>query len=482
MELGSKLELREWRPAEEFRAAGMYPYDPPESVKHMCYCSFTNSVYAAVGFSIVRLTNNVVSTVAGDAQEAEEHPVDGALSNIGALVSDGRGAIYVVTGWAEEDIIKIHLPDAWRGDNAAQDRGGALMQYMDSAIFHAQLHGAAPGAEGQAGAPAAADAAAGEAAAQGEPRLRLLAGDPDSSGRADGWGTRARFTFNRGMAAEADGSVIVADGWGEATALRRVSPDGAVTTLVPDLTGKWCNPVILPNGYLALIGWLREQDSLLVVDLGLQPPPLRPPSPEPEPEPQPAGPPPRTLRADMGALLEGRLAPGSSDVTIIVGDRRFPAHRLILSTRCDYFAQQLGSAFPDGANAAELTLQDTSPEAFEMLLRYIYTGSADIPGPLAAGLAELADRLLLPELCAEAQDVVIAGVGPETVVDGLLWAERRGPAFARSLAALKAWYLEHHEEVHAAAPASLERLAASPKLTAELLVGVASCAKRQRTA
>ncbi|KAG2500405.1 hypothetical protein HYH03_001976 [Edaphochlamys debaryana] len=197
--------------------------------------------------------------------------------------------------------------------------------------------------------------------------------------------------------------------------------------------------------------------------------------------PAPASPPRRTRHADMGALLDAQ-PDGTADLTLVVGSRRFPVHRAILIARCDYFRQRLEGGFADGA-AAELNLPDADPAALELLLRCIYTGAVGIPAALAAAVAELADRLLLPELCSDAQAAVLSGITAETVVGSLLWAERLGGSFSGLLSSLKAWYLEHHEEVQEAAPDGLKRLSVeSPDLMVELVGGLSRLAKRRRTA
>ncbi|KAG2492716.1 hypothetical protein HYH03_009129 [Edaphochlamys debaryana] len=285
------------------------------------------------------------------------------------------------------------------------------------------------------------------------------------------------------MVADASGALYVldyqrAEGSDHATvAIRRVAADGAVTTVASGLEDGHGQPAILLNGCLALCR--SRPPSLTVLELGLKL--ACPRLSAPPPPPAPTGPPPRTLAVDLAALLEGR-AEGSSDVTIVVGDRRFHAHRLILSARADYFSSRLSpDKFADGS-AAELSLPDADADAFELLLRYIYTGAADIPPVLAPAVAVLADRLLLPLLCADAQAAVLAGVVAESVAESMLWAERLEEAFSGLLSSLKAWYLEHFEEVHEAAPASLERLSAeSPRLMVELHLATHRH-KRQRTA
>ncbi|KAG2500398.1 hypothetical protein HYH03_001969 [Edaphochlamys debaryana] len=339
---------------------------------------------------------------------------------------------------------------------------GSLIVATANSLYRLPLGG---GGEGAGGAAAAAPAA---------PVLLAGRDSPPSAGEApagDGRGEAARFKDISGLVVDKEGSILLTDVLGGmfgngVTAVRQVTLHGEVTTLA-FLDGKLHRPFILPNGYLALCKVTRTD--LLVLDLGLKPAPLFPPT----------GPPRRTLHADMGALLDAQ-PDGTADLTLVVGGRRFPVHRAILIARCDFFRSQLEGGFADGA-AAELTVPDADPAAFELLLRFVYTGAVDIPSALAPTVAELADRLLLPDLCSDAQAVVLSGVSADTVVGSLLWAERLGASFSGLLSSLKAWYLEHHEEVHRTAPGSLKRLAESPDLMAELLLSVTRSAKRQRT-
>ncbi|KAG2429615.1 hypothetical protein HXX76_010847 [Chlamydomonas incerta] len=286
------------------------------------------------------------------------------------------------------------------------------------------------------------------------------------------------------------GAVVVVDwcGWpgrGITTRVRRVSPTGTVDTLVTDIPGSYEWPTVLPNGYLAL----SSANDVLLLDLGLQPllPSHGPAGADAAAAAAPS-PPPRSVTGDLGALLDAQ-PDGSSDIAIRVGGRRFHTHRAILSARCDYFKQRLlapdldagggggggggsGSGFVD-ARAAELELPDADPDAFALLLRWLYTGAADIPLAQARELAVLADRLLLPDLCTAAQGVVMELVCPATAVDCLLWAARcadarggAGGCFAPLLERLKGWYVEHHEEVKAEADASRERLVMEAPLMA----------------
>ncbi|XP_069811023.1 BTB/POZ domain-containing protein 9 [Dendropsophus ebraccatus] len=81
------------------------------------------------------------------------------------------------------------------------------------------------------------------------------------------------------------------------------------------------------------------------------------------------------LSEHVGALINGEEY---SDVTFIVDKMRFPAHRVILAARCQYFRALLYGGMRESRPEAEITLQDTSAEAFAMLMKYMYTGRASL--------------------------------------------------------------------------------------------------------
>lgn len=85
----------------------------------------------------------------------------------------------------------------------------------------------------------------------------------------------------------------------------------------------------------------------------------------------------------VGWLAEhiGRLClqPDYSDVTLVVEDVRLPAHRLVLASCSSYFRALLYGGMRE-AKQQEVVLQDTPLRAFELLLRYIYTGQLRLAG------------------------------------------------------------------------------------------------------
>ncbi|KXZ47183.1 hypothetical protein GPECTOR_37g189 [Gonium pectorale] len=460
-----------------------------------CWDAGTASSYLKAGTAVYRLSSdNVVTLVAGNPEQEEGVDADEETAPL-ALTADGAGTLFVLK--KRTGVQRVQLPRACLATTGAADsavpRSGIGEAAAEAVTVVTTL--AAPALSRAQGLcyipsgsnnipPSGALVVSSMTALYYMPLgvwgagLGLWAGQEGERGVRDGAGREALFICITGLAADGNGCVYVVDSDSGRTSVRKVDPSGAVTTIAYGLKLSAGSAAILPNGCLAIAGDCR----LHVMDLGLLPPrdiALPPAAPAASLRPLPAA---RTLPSDLGALLE-RQPDGTADVEVVVGDRTFHVHRALVAARCDYFRQLLGGGFAEGG-AARLTLPDTDPEAFALVLRFLYTGAVDVPAAQVRPLAELADRLLLPELCRDAQERVLAEVGPESVVDAMLWAEGRGPGFSQLLADLKAWFLQHYEEVLGAAEGSIDRLAVErPMLMAELFKGCAArSAKRPRPA
>ncbi|GLC73001.1 hypothetical protein PLESTF_001318500 [Pleodorina starrii] len=168
------------------------------------------------------------------------------------------------------------------------------------------------------------------------------------------------------------------------------------------------------------------------------------------------------LLGDLASLLTCPDELGYDDVEVAVGGRRFRCHRLILSARCLHFRR----LFAD-SSARQVVLQDADPDAFELLLRYMYTGDMTFPPHLMRAVAELANKLLLPKVVHHVHRRLLAAAQPAGVVADMLWAHQQG--FQELLGGLKDWYLRHQAEVLAAAEDSVRQLSvAAPSLMYDL--------------
>lgn len=61
------------------------------------------------------------------------------------------------------------------------------------------------------------------------------------------------------------------------------------------------------------------------------------------------------------------------DVTLVAGQVRIPAHRLVLCAASDYFAAMFNSGLSE-TNLGEVVLKDVDPDALAVLIRYVYSG------------------------------------------------------------------------------------------------------------
>ncbi|PNH03157.1 Kelch-like protein 30, partial [Tetrabaena socialis] len=296
-------------------------------------------------------------------------------------------------------------------------------------------------------------------------RARLRGGSGGGAQKAIG-GPQARFARIAGVAVAENGDLLVTEigeqvseffgDWGSNVVLRTLAMPGCseVSPVTWHDSGRG-NISFLPRGGVVS----ASPDGLL----------LWPGSVKPSRAPGPSPLRPLHGRARLGADLSGLLGPqpcSPPDLVVVVGGSSFPAHRAILSARCEYFSRLFSGGFSDSSNSA-FVLPDADPAAFEPLLSYVYGGELRTTPQLLRPVAALADRLLLPEASSHLQQQVLATTRPATVVGDMLWAEQRG--LSELLVALKRSYVSMVELVADRAPESIEQLVAcSPKLHREL--------------
>ncbi|GES66819.1 BTB/POZ domain protein [Aspergillus terreus] len=82
--------------------------------------------------------------------------------------------------------------------------------------------------------------------------------------------------------------------------------------------------------------------------------------------------------AKLGRIARGFHLPDRySDLTIVCGDREFPAHRLVVCPQSEYFARACDGKFKESSGRIEI--HDTDPILVEKTLDFIYTGD-NTPG------------------------------------------------------------------------------------------------------
>ncbi|XXQ37925.1 BTB domain-containing protein [Plasmodiophora brassicae] len=112
-----------------------------------------------------------------------------------------------------------------------------------------------------------------------------------------------------------------------------------------------------------------------------------------------------TLQADLQRILEERIL---TDIEIVVGEERFPAHRAILCARVPYFQQLLADRSETGGSITSwventtrvFSKPNTTPAAVSALLAYVYTDSLPEIGnsALLLELFQLADEMQMQAL------------------------------------------------------------------------------------
>ncbi|KAB2014556.1 hypothetical protein ES319_D09G234000v1 [Gossypium barbadense] len=103
-----------------------------------------------------------------------------------------------------------------------------------------------------------------------------------------------------------------------------------------------------------------------------------------------------------------------SDVTFLVEGRRFYAHRICLLASSDAFRAMFDGGYRE-KDARDIEIPNIKWEVFELMMRFIYTGSVDVTLDIAQDLLRAADQYLLEglkRLCEYtiAQDISLENV------------------------------------------------------------------------
>jgi speckle-type POZ protein len=138
------------------------------------------------------------------------------------------------------------------------------------------------------------------------------------------------------------------------------------------------------------------------------------------------------LSASWGALLAGGKY---ADVTLLCGDERISAHRLVLCTRSPVFAAQL-DAGPLQADASAVPVPpDITPHTLKLLLRFLYTDELEPESPEeATHLLNAADHYSMPRLFGICQRTLSASLRMDNAADTLMLADQHSAAALKGAA------------------------------------------------
>ena len=85
--------------------------------------------------------------------------------------------------------------------------------------------------------------------------------------------------------------------------------------------------------------------------------------------------PPRSLRSKSNSDLANSLSKfvgngdKMTDITLLCGEERFPAHKIILAARSDVFAAMFQHTETEEAHANKVRIEDTNPDTLSRFLR-----------------------------------------------------------------------------------------------------------------
>lgn len=106
-----------------------------------------------------------------------------------------------------------------------------------------------------------------------------------------------------------------------------------------------------------------------------------------------------------------------ADATLVSNDgKKFPVHKAILMTACEYFDKMMGGSFTE-SKQKEISL-DLSGELLELVIRFIYTGTINPPNEFdkLLELYQFAEMIVMKELIDEIFNQKIECITKETVL------------------------------------------------------------------
>ncbi|XP_069941276.1 kelch-like protein 5 isoform X2 [Cherax quadricarinatus] len=132
------------------------------------------------------------------------------------------------------------------------------------------------------------------------------------------------------------------------------------------------------------------------------------------------------------------------DVTLVAGNRRIRAHRLVLSAASDYFAAMFTSPVLE-ATQEEVAMRDMDSDALLILVNYCYTGTLELHEDTVEVVLSTAHHLLLTEVVDVCCDFLTKQLHPANCLGIQLFADTQGCSELHRLAST--YTAEHFQEV-----------------------------------
>ncbi|XP_061627213.1 kelch-like protein 5 isoform X2 [Phyllopteryx taeniolatus] len=147
-----------------------------------------------------------------------------------------------------------------------------------------------------------------------------------------------------------------------------------------------------------------------------------------------------TFRKMEGYLRSRQLC----DVTLVAGDRRIPAHRLVLSSVSDYFAAMFTSDVRE-AKQDEVKMEGVDPDALWVLVQYAYTGRLELREDTIESLLSASCLLQLSSAVQACCSFLMKQLHPSNCIGISSYANAQGCHDLRRVA--HTYTMEHFAEV-----------------------------------
>lgn len=113
------------------------------------------------------------------------------------------------------------------------------------------------------------------------------------------------------------------------------------------------------------------------------------------------------------------------DVILVAGQRRLPAHRLVLSAASDYFAAMFTNDVRE-ATMEEIKMKDVDPDALAAIVNFAYTGSIELREDTVENLLSTACMLQLSEVVEACCNFLMKQLHPSNCIGIRQFADAQG--------------------------------------------------------
>lgn len=129
--------------------------------------------------------------------------------------------------------------------------------------------------------------------------------------------------------------------------------------------------------------------------------------------------PPSRLSEDLGRLFEDSAF---TDMTLVVGDAKFEAHRAILAARSPVFNAMFGHPMEE-TKQSKVEINDVDQDVLKEMLIFIYTGKSPNLERMADDLLAAADKYALDRLKVMCEEALCSSLAVDNVCDVLCLAD-----------------------------------------------------------